>query len=79
MKAKIDNALSYAVARCQEVSTWRGIVLVVTAFGAKIDPDKATAIITAGIALAGFVGAMLPDTKVPNPPVSNNSPIDQPK
>lgn len=56
-----DKAKKYIIERLKEPSTWRGIVLVLTAAGAKISPDQAIAIGTAGVALAGVIGALLPD------------------
>ena len=39
-----------------EASTWRGIIFILTAVGVQLDPAQQTAIITAGMALAGLVG-----------------------
>jgi len=39
-----------------EASTWRGLIFVLTAVGVQLDPQQQTAIITAGMALAGLVG-----------------------
>ena len=39
-----------------EASTWRGLIFVLTAVGVQLDPEQQTAIITAGMALAGLVG-----------------------
>ncbi len=45
----------------KEPSTWRGVVWVVAAAGVAITPDQQTAIVTAGMALAGILGAFVPD------------------
>ena len=47
--------------RFNEASTWRGIVLIVTALGVHLTPDQTGAIVTAGLALAGLLGAFLKD------------------
>lgn len=39
-----------------EASTWRGLIFILTAVGVQLDPDQQTAIITAGMAMAGLVG-----------------------
>lgn len=39
-----------------EASTWRGIIFILAAVGVQLDPAQQTAIITAGMALAGLVG-----------------------
>lgn len=39
-----------------EASTWRGLIFILTAVGLQLDPEQQTAIITAGMALAGLVG-----------------------
>ena len=51
----------YLVARAKEASTWRGIILLLTAAGVPIAPEMQTAIISAGLALAGIIGAITPD------------------
>jgi len=54
---------AYALARAQEASTWRGIVLLATAAGTQIKPELQELIVSAGIGLAGAVGALFPDQK----------------
>lgn len=49
MKDTIGIALS-------EASTWRGLVLIVTALGIQLDPAQIDAIVTAGLALHGLIG-----------------------
>jgi hypothetical protein len=39
-----------------EASTWRGLVLIVTALGIRLDPDQIDAIVAAGLALHGLIG-----------------------
>lgn len=55
--------MKYLIERLQEASTWRGFVLLATALGANWSPESQTAIITTGLAVAGAVGAFVPDTK----------------
>lgn len=38
-----------------ESSTWRGIVMLLTALGLQIDPAQQTAIIQAGLAIVGVI------------------------
>ena len=51
----------YLIARAKEPSTWRGIILVLTAAGVPIAPAMAESIISVGLAIAGLVGAITPD------------------
>lgn len=51
----------YLIARAKEPSTWRGLILILTAAGVPIAPEMQTAIISAGLALAGIIGAITPD------------------
>ena len=51
----------YLVERMKEPSTWRGIILLLTAAGVPIAPELQTVIISAGLGLAGLVGAITPD------------------
>lgn len=47
---------SYILERAKEPSTWRGVLLFLTALGVPIMPAMADQIVTVGLALAGFVG-----------------------
>lgn len=53
----------YMLARLKEPSTWRGIILVLTAAGVPIDPMMADKVIAVGIALSGLVGIFTADPK----------------
>lgn len=59
----MDMLKLYVVNRAKEASTWRGVVMLLTAVGLKITPEMADAIISVGIAVAGLVGMLLPDSK----------------
>jgi len=52
---------SYLFERAKEPSTWRGVILVLTAIGVPIAPAMAEAIISVGLAVAGLVGVATPD------------------
>lgn len=56
-----ERIFGYTVLRLQEPSTWRGIVLMLTAMGTAIQPHYYQAIITGGMFLAGMVGVIFPD------------------
>jgi len=51
----------YVVERLKEASTWRGIILVLTAAGVPVAPAMAEQIIAVGIAVAGLVGIVTAD------------------
>ena len=51
----------YVLARLKEPSTYRGIVLCLTAFGVFISPEQIEAITFIGLMLAGLLGATTPD------------------
>jgi hypothetical protein len=53
----------YIKARLREPSTWRGVILLLTAVGVPIAPAMGEAVITVGLALAGGVGVVMPDGK----------------
>ena len=53
----------FIINRLKEASTWRGLILMITAAGVAVSDTQQIAIIAAGIALAGVVGAFLPDKK----------------
>lgn len=51
----------FIYARLSESSTWRGIILILTALGVPILPAMADTIITIGLALTGIIGVVTPD------------------
>ena len=51
----------YILARAKEPSTWRGLILLLTAAGVPIAPAMAESIISVGLAIAGLIGAVTPD------------------
>ena len=53
----------YVKERLKDPSTWRGIILLLTAVGVPIAPAMGEAIICVGLALAGGVGVVTPDKK----------------
>lgn len=64
MNEQLVRLRDYAIARLQEPTTWRGLVLVVTAIGGvKAPPEYWEAIITVGLMVAGVIGALVPDRR----------------
>ena len=59
----MDMLKLYVVNRAKEASTWRGAIMMLTALGLNISPEMADAIIGVGIAVAGAVGVLFPDSK----------------
>lgn len=43
------------LSRLKEASTWRGLTIILTAFGLKLHPDLAEAIVMAGTAIVGGI------------------------
>ena len=52
---------AYMIERMKEPSTWRGIVLLLTAIGVPVAPAMAEAIVSVGLAVAGLIGVATPD------------------
>jgi len=74
-----DNALRIILARLSENSTWRGIVLILTALGAVTNPEHGEAIVQAGLLIAGMLAAIMPDQikrKTPEPPHDDGTASD---
>lgn len=63
MKQRISREWQYVIDRLKEVSTWRGIILIITAFGVTLSPEQAESIIAAGIALVGMFGVLRKEKK----------------
>ena len=55
MPAGEMKALLYILDRLSENSTWRGLILVGTAVGLKVDPEHQEAIVAAGLSLVGVI------------------------
>lgn len=52
------KALSYLLDRLSENSTWRGLILVGTAVGLKLEPELQNQIVGAGLALVGLINVV---------------------
>jgi hypothetical protein len=57
---------SYLVARLREPSTWRGIIMLLTAAGVQIQPQMIEVIVSCGMALAGLIGVVSADKNPDN-------------
>lgn len=57
----MDKLKNFLIDRLDERSTWRGLVLIATALGVTLSPEQAEAIIAAGLAAAGLIGAFAAD------------------
>ena len=45
----------------KQESTWRGIIAIAMAFGVKLDPSQANAILAAGLSLIGLINVFKKD------------------
>lgn len=59
------KALDYVMRRLKEPTTWRGLILVLTALGLRVSPEMAEGIISIGLGAAGAIGVIAPDPKKP--------------
>ena len=59
--------MKYFLNRLREASTWRGLVLVVTALGVQITPDQIDTVVAVGLALSGLIGEFFPDSEASPP------------
>ena len=50
-----SNHIKTMIDRLKQESTWRGIILLLTAFGIQLEPELQTAIITVGLAIVGAI------------------------
>ncbi len=66
----MSPAFAYILARLAERSTWEGGIAVASALGFAVDPHKAAAVITAGLAIVGLVRAFFPESGVLSRPQS---------
>jgi len=47
--------VNIVIERLSENSTWRGVILVVTALGLKLEPELQNQIVMAGLSLVGLI------------------------
>lgn len=52
------KAFFYALDRLSENSTWRGLILVATALGVRMEPDLQNQIVAAGLGLVGVINVL---------------------
>ena len=50
--------MNYLLDRLREDSTWRGILMLLTAAGVSLDPSQANAIIAVGLSLVGLINVL---------------------
>lgn len=51
----------YLRERIKEPSTWRGVAILLTGLGIVLDPDQLAEIASAGLVIAGAIGAITSD------------------
>jgi predicted membrane metal-binding protein len=52
---------SFAWTQGSQPSTWRGLVMLLSACGVALRPEVSAAIIAVGMALSGLIGVLAPD------------------
>jgi hypothetical protein len=63
LKDRLLRVWQYILARAQESSTWRGVVLLGSVAGAKLEPERAEALVLLGLALAGLIAVLFADAR----------------
>jgi hypothetical protein len=58
----MKNLTDYLLARARERSTWLGLISLATALGLVLSPAQQDAVMAAGMAAAGLVGAFTRDS-----------------
>ena len=53
--------MKYFIERLDEASTWRGIIMLATAFGVQLEPEQTEAIVSFGLAVVGLLGVFSKD------------------
>ena len=53
--------MKYILDRLKEPSSWRGLVMIATAFGVSVNPELMESIIVVGTGLAGVIGFVFKD------------------
>jgi hypothetical protein len=50
--------VEYALNQLSQNSTWRGLILVATALGVKLDPELQNQILATGLGLVGLINVL---------------------
>ena len=53
--------MKYILDRLKEPSSWRGLVMITTAFGVTLNPDLVSSVVAVGTGLAGIIGFVFKD------------------
>jgi hypothetical protein len=59
--------MKYLLDRLTEPSTWRGLVALLTVFGAKLQPEAADSIVTAGASVYAAIQILRKERNGKNP------------
>lgn len=51
----------YILERAKEPSTWRGVVMILTALGVPMAPGMTEAVVSIGLGVAGLIGILTAD------------------
>jgi hypothetical protein len=54
----MKNVINVLIDKLSENSTWRGLILIATAVGVKIEPQLQEAILVAGLGLVGLINVI---------------------
>ena len=55
--------VQFFVDRAKEASTWRGVILVLTALGLEMSPQTENLVLQVGLLVAGALGILTKDQK----------------
>lgn len=65
--------IRFLLDRLDERSTWRGLILLLSAFGVSLDPQLSEAIIVFALGMVGLIEALLPE---PNGKIHKSKPTE---
>lgn len=54
--------MNYLLERLREDSTWRGVLMLLTAAGVHLEPSQANSIVAVGLALVGLINVFRKQT-----------------
>jgi hypothetical protein len=54
----MKNIINVIIERLTENSTWRGLILIATAAGLRLEPELQSQIIASGLALVGLINVI---------------------
>lgn len=66
-RSAVGKTVRFLAARAAEPSSWRGVIFIFSSLGIVLRPEVSSAIIAAGMGIAGLISVLTADPAPPEP------------